>query len=234
LRYEPDNIAFWANLATAYRMLGRNEYHWLYDMDKLLFAGQIDTPPGYANLSEFNTELLHDLEQWHFDKQHPLHQSVKGGTQTADHLFNVNQHTIQLLKNAMLDQIRAFDATLKPDPTHPTLKNIPKDVVFSGSWSIRNPVGGFHLNHHHIEGWYSGPYYVSLPDVIRADDPEHQGWVTFGQPGLKAIKPLEPELYVQPEEGMMVLFPSYMWHGTIPFYGTDQVRVTVAQDHVGV
>jgi tetratricopeptide (TPR) repeat protein len=234
LRYEPDNIAFWANLATAYRMLGRDEYHWLYDMDNLLFAGQIDTPPGYANLSEFNAELLHDLEQWHFDKQHPLHQSVKGGTQTADHLFNVNQPTIQLLKNAMLDQIRAFDATLKPDLTHPTLKNIPKDVVFSGSWSIRNPVGGFHLNHHHIEGWYSGPYYVSLPDVIRADDPEHQGWVTFGQPGLKAIKPLEPELYVQPEEGMMVLFPSYMWHGTIPFYGTDQVRVTVAQDHVGV
>ena len=75
---------------------------------------------------------------------------------------------------------------------------------------------------------------MSLPDVIRADDPEHQGWVTFGQPGLKAIKPLEPQLYVQPKEGMMVLFPSYMWHGTIPFYGTDQVRVTVAQDHVGI
>ncbi len=234
LRYEPDNIAFWANLATAYRMLGRDEYHWLYDMDNLLFAGQIETPPGYANLDEFNAELLHELEQWHFDKQHPLHQSVKGGTQTADHLFNVDRHTIQLLKNAMLDQIRAFDATLKPDPTHPTLKNIPKDVVFSGSWSIRNPAGGFHMNHHHIEGWYSGPYYVSLPDVIQADDPEHQGWVTFGQPGLKAIEPLEPDLYVQPKEGMMVLFPSYMWHGTIPFYGTDQVRVTVAQDHVGV
>jgi len=234
LRYEPDSIASWAHMATAYRMLGRDEYHWLYDMENLLFAGQIETPAGYANLDEFNAELLHDLEQWHFDKQHPLHQSVKGGTQTADHLFNVDQHTIQLLKNAILDQIRAFDATLKPDPTHPTLKNIPKDVVFSGSWSIRNPVGGFHMNHHHIEGWYSGPYYVSLPDVIRADDPEHQGWVTFGQPGLKSIKPLEPDLYVQPKEGMMVLFPSYMWHGTIPFYGTDQVRVTVAQDHVGI
>ncbi len=233
LGYEPDNIAFWAGIATAYRLLGRDEYHWLYDFDQLLFAGQIDTPPGYADLHEFNAELLHDLEQWHFDKQHPLHQSVKGGTQTADHLFNVEQHSIQLLKNAMLDQIRDFDATLKHDPAHPTLKNIPREVVFSGSWSIRNPAGGFHLNHHHIEGWYSGPYYVSLPDVIRADDHQHQGWVTFGQPGLKAIEPLEPERYVQPQEGMMVLFPSYMWHGTIPFYGTDQVRVTVAQDHVG-
>jgi tetratricopeptide (TPR) repeat protein len=234
LRYEPDNIAFWANIATAYRMLNRDEYHWLYDLDNLLFAGKIDVPTGYRDLAEFNEELLHDLEKWHFDKQHPLHQSVKGGTQTADNLFNVDQHSIQLLKKAMLDQIHSFDATLKPDPTHPTLKNIPREVMFSGSWSIRNPVGGFHLNHHHIEGWYSGPYYVSLPDVIRADDPEKQGWVTFGQPGFKAREPLEPDLYVQPQEGMMVLFPSYMWHGTIPFYGTDQYRVTVAQDHIGI
>jgi Flp pilus assembly protein TadD len=233
LGYEPENIVYWANLATAYRMLERDEYHWLYDFDNLVFTGKIDTPPGYRNLDEFNAELLHDLEQWHFDKQHPLHQSVRVGTQTADNLFNVDQQTIQLLKQAMMDQILAFTSTLKTDPTHPTLKKIPKSFVFTGSWSIRNPVGGFHWNHHHIEGWYSGPYYVSLPDVIRADDPEHQGWVTFGQPGFKAIEPLEPDLYVQPHEGMMVLFPSYMWHGTIPFYGTDQYRVTVAQDHVG-
>lgn len=230
---EPTNIGFWANLATSYRMLEREEYHWLYDYENLLFTGQIDTPPGYANLKEFNAELLHELEKWHFDKQHPLHQSVKGGTQTADHLFNIDRPTIQLLKRAMTDQILAFDATLKYDPTHPTLCKIPKNIEFSGSWSIRNPVGGYHLNHHHIEGWYSGPYYVSLPDVIREDDPEHQGWVTFGQPGFKAKDPLEPDIYVQPQEGMMVLFPSYMWHGTIPFHGTDQYRVTVAQDHVG-
>jgi len=232
--YEPQNVVFWANLATAYRMLGREEYQWLYDYENLLFAGKIDTPPGYANLKQFNEELLHELEQWHFDKQHPLHQSVKGGTQTADNLFNIDQPTIQLLKRAMTDQILAFDATLKSDPTHPTLSKIPQNIEFSGSWSIRNPAGGYHLNHHHIEGWYSGPYYVSLPDVIREDDPEHQGWVTFGQPGFKAIDPLEPDIYVKPQEGMMVLFPSYMWHGTIPFYGTDQYRVTVAQDHVGV
>lgn len=234
LSFEPLSIAYWANQATAYRMLEREEYQWLYDYDNLLFAGQIETPPGYASLKEFNAELLHDLEKWHFDKRHPLHQSVKGGTQTADHLFNIDQPTIQLLKQAMTDQILAFDATLKHDPSHPTLRDIPKNITFSGSWSIRNPVGGYHLNHHHAEGWYSGPYYVSLPDVIQADDPEHQGWVTFGQPGFKSVKLLDPDIYVQPHEGMMVLFPSYMWHGTIPFSGTDQVRVTVAQDHIGV
>ena len=106
-------------------VLEREEYQWLYDYDNLLFAGKIDTPPGYANLDEFNAELLHNLEKWHFDKRHPLHQSVKGGAQTADHLFNIDQPTIQLLKQAMTDQILAFDATLKHDPTHPTLKDIP-------------------------------------------------------------------------------------------------------------
>jgi hypothetical protein len=36
---------------------------------------------------------------------------------------------------------------------------------------------------------------------------------------------------VQPTPGTLVLFPSYFWHGTIPFNTTDE-RITVAFDVV--
>ena len=35
----------------------------------------------------------------------------------------------------------------------------------------------------------------------------------------------------KPEPGMLVLFPSYMWHGTIPFVTGDS-RLTIAFDIV--
>jgi tetratricopeptide (TPR) repeat protein len=231
LRHQPHSVAWWAMKATALRMLGAEEYNWLYDFDQLVLMTDIEVPAGYRNITEFNEALLAELDQYHYDLRHPLRQSVKGGTQTTDHLFHIQEPHIQMLKRAMEEQINAFVAGLKPDPAHPTLCNISKKTEFIGAWSIKNPRGGFHLNHHHDEGWFSGPYYVQLPAVIRADDATHQGWVTFGQPGFKMVDLLEPDLKVTPRPGMMVLFPSYMWHGTIPF-DSDEYRVTVAQDTV--
>ena len=40
---------------------------------------------------------------------------------------------------------------------------------------------------------------------------------------------LPPRRVVKPEAGTLVLFPSYMWHGTIPFH-SQQPRLTVAFD----
>jgi len=40
---------------------------------------------------------------------------------------------------------------------------------------------------------------------------------------------LAAEHYVRPEPGHLALFPSYMWHGTVPF-GGDRPRMTIAFD----
>ena len=40
-----------------------------------------------------------------------------------------------------------------------------------------------------------------------------------------------PEHFVEPAAGMLVLFPSYMWHGTVPF-ATGAPRLTAAFDVV--
>jgi hypothetical protein len=40
---------------------------------------------------------------------------------------------------------------------------------------------------------------------------------------------LPPRRIVEPGPGRLVLFPSYMWHGTIPFAAGD--RLTAAFDY---
>jgi tetratricopeptide (TPR) repeat protein len=231
LAHQPGSMAWWAMKATALRMTGSEEYDWLYDSDRLLLVTEIEVPAGFGDHAEFNQALLHELERYHYDVRHPLHQSVKGGTQTADHLFHIDEPHIQLLKRALESRIHEFLAGLRPDPAHPVLAGITPGFEFIGAWSIRNPAGGFHLNHHHDEGWFSGPYYVNLPAVSLADDAEHPGWVNFGQPGFKMREPLPPDRFVLPKEGVMVLFPSYFWHGTVPFESSEY-RVTVAHDIV--
>ncbi len=57
------------------------------------------------------------------------------------------------------------------------------------------------------------------------------GWIKFGEPGPRTSPSLPPEHFVKPEPGLLVLFPSYMWHGTVPFEGKDR-RLTMAFDVV--
>jgi Putative 2OG-Fe(II) oxygenase len=42
---------------------------------------------------------------------------------------------------------------------------------------------------------------------------------------------LGAEYSVRPAVAMLVLFPSYFWHGTLPFH-SNQARLTVAFDAV--
>jgi hypothetical protein len=81
----------------------------------------------------------------------------------------------------------------------------------------------------HQEGWLSSACYIDLPPAVEAEG--HQGWIKFGEPGAPTQPKLAPEHFVKPEPGLLVLFPSYMWHGTVPFSG-EASRLTTAFDLV--
>jgi hypothetical protein len=53
------------------------------------------------------------------------------------------------------------------------------------------------------------------------------GWLKFGEPDIDLGLPQHHA--VQPRPGRLVLFPSYFWHGTVPFEDTAP-RLTVAFD----
>ena len=64
------------------------------------------------------------------------------------------------------------------------------------------------------------------------DDPEtRNGWIKFGEPSFDLPLKNPIRRAVQPIPGRLVLFPSYMWHGTIPLRAPSP-RTTIAFDAI--
>ncbi len=213
--------------ATALRMLGDGEYTRLYDYQRLVRVYEPSAPAGFADLAAFNAMFARELMALHRATHRPLAQSLRGGTQTERNL--PRDHPVVAAFFAMIDApIRDYIARLDISCDHPTDRRKSAGYRIAGSWSVSLAPGGFHLDHVHPQGWLSSAYYVELPGEMDANS--RAGWLKFGEPGMR-LPGLGPQHFVRPRPGALVLFPSYMWHGTVPFEG-DGRRLTAAFDVV--
>ena len=213
---------------TALKQMNSDEYFYYVNYERDILNCKIDVPDGFKNLNEFNRELETVLKEYHYAKQHPLNQSLIGGSQTAEKLFDYHLPIIQQLRSALREQTLAHLANLPQDNNHPMLKRNTGNFIETDSWSVLLQSKGFHNNHHHPAGWYSGPYYIHIPNVVHSES-EMQGWIKFGQPGFTMAEQMTPDIFEKPEEGKLVQFPSYYWHGTLPFHD-ETFRMCVAYD----
>lgn len=101
--------------------------------------------------------------------QHPLIQTLRGGTQTHGNLFERTVKEVQEARAGIEQCIRRYIDEMDDDPSHPFLSRKSDRFRFSGSWSCRLGQEGFHTNHIHMEGWISSSYYVTLPTTIAFD-----------------------------------------------------------------
>ncbi len=219
-----------AYLGLCWRFLGDPRSAWLNDYERFVQPMRLAVPDGYASLGKFNAALGRALDGLHRMRSHPIDQTLRGGTQTQGALFKQALPDIQALKRTFEQAIAQYVDGLPDDPHHPFLSRKTKSVRFSGAWSIRLQTQGFHVNHVHSQGWISSAYYVRLPDCV-ADTGQKQGWLTFGETNLGLGERERVARAVKPEEGTLVLFPSYLFHGTRPF-DAPQDRMTVAFDCV--
>lgn len=214
-------------LATAWRIMGDPRYGELYDYDAFVKPRRLDTPQGWPSLDAWLADMTTALNGLHNLETHPLGQSLRQGTQTSQSLDRSPDPVIRGLFEAIhgpiLRHIEALGRGRDPLRGRATGK-----YRLNGSWSVRLKPGGRHVNHMHPKGWLSSACYIALPDAIETG---REGWIGFGEPGVPIQPKLEAEHWVKPEPGMLVLFPSYMWHGTVPF-GGDQPRLTCAFDVV--
>ena len=122
--------------------------------------------------------------------------------------------------------MRDYIAALPPPETgHPLLNTPRSDLKFAGSWSVRLAAQGHHAVHTHPAGWISSALHVALPDAIGAAP---AGWLRFGAPPPDLGLTLTPYRQIAPKVARLVLFPSTLWHDTIPF--TEGERLSLAFD----
>ena len=219
----PQSAELWAYAATVWRLIDDPRSAWLEGDPAIV--GVIDLS---ASLGDIDG-LADALRSLHVARGEYLDQSVRGGTQTDGPLFCRIEPEIRSLRSSIVDAVETFRESLPPvDPSHPFLSHRrDRPVRFAGSWSVRLRSGGRHSNHVHPLGWISSALYLSLPQRAEgeADD---SGWFTLGSPDERLGLDIEPWRKIEPKEGRLVLFPSWMWHGTVPF--REGERLTVAFD----
>ena len=212
--------------ATAWRLLGDSRYATLYDYAALVRSWRMDVPDGWDSLDAYLADLARALGGVHAFRTHPLDQSLRHGSQAA-HLLNSDDPTIRAFFQAIDGPIRRHLGALG-DGRDPLRVRNTGEYSYQGVWSVRLRPGGFHTDHIHPQGWLSSACYVALP---RTDAASREAWIKFGEPGIPTRPALAAEHFIRPEPGMLVLFPSYMWHGTVPFTD-DAPRLSVAFDLV--
>jgi hypothetical protein len=74
----------------------------------------------------------------------------------------------------------------------------------------------------------SAVYYAAVPKIVTTSGDALKGWIPFGLPGLD-IDVTPPLHRVQLVEGALVVFPSYLWHETVP-YSSDEIRCSIVHD----
>ncbi len=228
LEREPGNARALALKGVALDELGRRgEARALVDFDRLIQPIQLDAPPGYANLDDFNGALA----------EHILNHPTLVFAPTS-HATRHGRHTGELLvepKGPMADLERMLNAAVEAyirdhpaDPGHPLLADPPKRWKLT-VWSVVMGAQGHQVAHIH-PAWLSGCYYPRVPGLVASSQEAHAGWIEFGRPGVQIPYTVEPEIRAyQPKEGLVVLFPSYFYHHTVP-YESDAERISIAFD----
>jgi uncharacterized protein (TIGR02466 family) len=216
-----------AHRATAARLLGHPDYEQLYDYEHFVRPFDLAVPPGWSTIEQFHADLLPVLIARHQLATHPLDQSLRLGTQTARSLLADPDPVLQALVASLRRSVDEYRHAIGFDAAHPYLERNHGDARMTGCWSVRLRRGGFHVNHIHPAGWISSAYYVQVPAEV-ADADARSGWIKFGEPNVETPG-ATPAHFVQPRAGRLVLFPSYMWHGTVAIRG-DEPRMSVAFD----
>ncbi|MDX2274903.1 MAG: tetratricopeptide repeat protein [Hyphomonadaceae bacterium] len=222
---DPNEQYLIATEATALRMLGDPAYNVLYDYGRFVRAYEIAPPRGFFNSENFNASLADCLRAMHRTWAHPLDQVINDGSVTNRSLLTVEEPNLKAWFGAIDEAIGAYIGALSAEEDHPFTRRRRDHFRFSGCWSLRLTKGGVQAPHVHDAGWISSAYYAALPNGAKGRD----GWLKFGEPS-RPIKGCGVDHVVEPKVGMLVLFPSYIWHGTYPFGAAAGERLSLAFD----
>lgn len=228
LAIEPQDqnaIALWG---LALRVLSDPREERLNDCESLVRVYEVSPPKGYSSIEDFNIDLNAYLDRLHRDRRECIDQTLRRGSQTLDNLFGVGHAPVELLRAEIDKAVADYISGMGPGEDHALFRRRRNNFGYAASWSSRLHDCGFHTNHVHPKGWISSAYYVALPDAIGRGN---EGWIKFGEPNFACGLEEPVRRSVRPASGRLVLFPSYMWHGTLPFHSA-QARTSVAFDVV--
>lgn len=148
------------------------------------------------------------------------------GIQSAGNLLKRPEASFRALAALIKEKIEAYRKHFAATDCE-LIKSFPDETEFSSSWYLKMQQGGHLTSHIHEEGWISGCVYLALPQKNNG----HDGSIEFSTHGDDYPRKHDnfPAKVVDQRVGDIVLFPSSLFHRTIPFNSRED-RICVAFD----
>jgi Tfp pilus assembly protein PilF len=207
---------------------------WL-GLHRHVHALELPTPAGFDDSRAFHAALAGDIRRHSQQRWEPAGLAARNAYLSGDLLAD-RTAAIAGFEQRLREAIDGFlarcrDAAASTGSLHEDvfLRNVPSRYRMH-VWATQAAERGFIDTHIHEDSWLSGAYYVELPPAIREDDATHAGWIEFGRPFASLPQPPDTALRrVCPEVGTLLLFPSYLFHRTLPYEGEGE-RISISFD----
>ena len=175
--------------------------------------------------SDLLKQLLHDIETTEIAAraQGMLH----NGKQSAGNLFKRPEASFRTLGELVRKEFAKYLEKFKGADCE-LIRSFPEEFEFTSSWYVKMRQGGHISGHIHEIGWISGAVYLQMPKNKKSPE---EGGFEYGIHGDNYPQKHSnfPTGLVIPNVGEIVLFPSSLFHRTIPF-SSDEERICVAFD----
>ena len=104
-----------------------------------------------------------------------------------------------------------------------------QEVKVTSMWSVINKKNASNARHIHSNNYISAAYYVKTPenggDIVFHDP---RTVTTFRYPKIAENNTLNSNIFtIQPKEGLLVLFPSYLYH-SVDFNRSEEERIVIS------
>ena len=153
----------------------------------------------------------------------PVGKTTQHGYQSTVDVFESNGEAMRALRTIVDKEITQYRQAFNASNAH-FIQYWPENPRIN-AWFVELHKGGFQAPHIHPDGWLSGVIYLN----VVPDNDQQEGAITFTLNGEGFAAPNAPSVTVVPQAGDIVLFPSSLYHTTVPF-SADEKRVIISFD----
>ena len=165
---------------------------------------------------ELTIELKNQESIWE-----PFRKSTKKGYQSKYDLFINPSSIMNNLKSIILKEIDNYYSKFKNN-SYSLIKKWPSKKKLE-AWHVIYKKQGYQNPHNHITGWLSGVIYLKVVPSLE----NNEGSIEFSLNSTIYTDKSSPKVLYVPKIGDLILFPSSLYHKTIPFT-TDDERIIIS------
>ena len=154
----------------------------------------------------------------------PSDKTTKLGFQSDQTIFSAGDNCVELAR-MIGNEIKSYHSKYNSEKCT-FINSWPRHYNLKG-WFVRLEKKGHQRSHMHPSGWLSGVVYLKTVDPMNANEGALE--LSIHGDDLPILNENYPRRIYQPKKGDIILFPSSLFHRTIPF-NSDVERCVIAFD----